>query len=130
MFKISFGCVVDVARFVEAFGANALPVAFKNTDDREVVRDALKVATTSVVEYNSFNDGNVEWEEVVDLADGSLENMSITRYGWGSHTTPLMQYLRDLADKCDLDSAESIARFAVEKGSSMRRLECLVGINL
>ena len=130
MFKISFDTVVDVARFVETFGADALSLAFKHTDNMEVVRDALRIATNTVITYNSFNDGNNEWEEIINLEDGILENMTFVRYGWGAHCTPLMQYIRQLCEKGHKDIAEEIVVLAVSKASEMNRLGCLVGIKL
>lgn len=98
----------DVLVLAKTFGIAALDYAVQNstvnTAFPALVRDCRRWATRQVIELQNVNDGNVEYsvdavfksEKVLDNQyTTNLNDITITRSGFGAYTKPARQAMND-----------------------------------
>lgn len=100
----------DVLVLAKTFGVAALDYAVQNSTVNmafpALVRDCRRWATSQIIELQNVNDGNVEYsvdavfkaeyEPAINQYITNLNDITITRSGFGAYTKPARQAIGDI----------------------------------
>lgn len=119
----------DVNKFVAFLGVDALINLHKSPlvshDTKQLIRDTIKLANLSVIDFDSFNDGNINWSEVVYIDFENILQSLYVRSGFGEGKKTLDELI-----KTDKPLAEKVAKRILDLQFEQMNLSYLKNIQL
>lgn len=101
----SINDVLELAKCVGKVGLNnALESTHVSKQDKEYIHRAYDFANANEIGLKSFNDGNIEYVEVLRLGESNIAicnfaDSEVVRTGYGAYTCKAVEHFKDNQDK-------------------------------